>query len=324
MKLLVTCIHLIRHLEKYYSLLENSDIYFKAKSPINQQFSSYEMLDLLPGFNFIIAGDDEINEEVIIKSKSLGLKAIIKWGIGVDNIDIVAAKKNNISVFNTPNVFGGEVAEQALSMILNLSRGTNIIDREVRKGNWHKIEGSSLVGKNLGIVGFGSIGKAIGLRAKAFGMKISYYDPFFNEEISSLDEFQKVDFQELCNYSDFLVLACSLTKENRHMINKTSLSLMKKNSFLINVSRGSLIKEIDLIKALKDKKIKGVGLDVFENEPLPINSELLSFENTIFGSHNSSNTIEAVERVNNMTIEMVIELNSKKDYLDKHKDKMIL
>ena len=324
MKLLVTCIHLIRHLKKYSSLLENSGIYFNAKNPINQQFSSYEMLDLLPGFNFIIAGDDEINEEVIVKSKSLGLKVIIKWGIGVDNIDLKAAKKNNISVFNTPNVFGGEVAEQALSMILNLSRGTNLIDREVRKGNWHKIEGSSLAGKNLGIVGFGSIGQAIGLRAKAFGMKISFYDPFFNKEISSLDEFQKVEFQELCNYSDFLVLACSLTKESKHIINKKSLSLMEKNPFIINVSRGSLIKESDLIKALKDKKIKGVGLDVFENEPLPINSELLKFENTIFGSHNSSNTIEAVERVNNMTIEMVVELTSKKDYLDKYKDKKIV
>ena len=93
MKLLVTCIHLIRHLKKYSSLLENSGIYFNAKNPINQQFSSYEMLDLLPGFNFIIAGDDEINEEVIVKSKSLGLKVIIKWGIGVDNIDLKAAKK---------------------------------------------------------------------------------------------------------------------------------------------------------------------------------------------------------------------------------------
>ena len=155
-------------------------------------------------------------------------------------------------------------------------------------------------------------------------MKISFYDPFISEEISSFDEFQKVDFHELCNYSDFVVLACSLTKENKHLINKTSLSLMKKNPIIINVSRGSLINEIDLIQALKDKKIRGVGLDVFENEPLPINSELLNFENTIFGSHNSSNTIEAVERVNNMTIEMVVELSREKDYLDKYKDKIIV
>ena len=311
MNLLITCTHLIRHLDKYVSLLEKEGITFKAHRPDNQQFNSVEMANLLPGFNFIIAGDDEITEEVINKSKSSGLKAIVKWGIGVDNIDKLAAKNNKIPIFNTPNVFGGEVAEQALSLILNLSRGTHIIDSEVRKGNWYKIEGNSIQGKNLGIIGFGSIGQAIALRAKAFGMEINFYDPFIDKENFINQGFTKVQFQQLCQKSDFIVIACSLNKENRHIINKESLSIMERKPYIINVSRGSLIKEVDLVQAIKNKKIKGAGLDVFETEPLPISSELLTLKNCIFGSHNSSNTTESVMRVNDMTIEMIIKLASK-------------
>ena len=324
MNLLITCTHLIRHLDKYVSLLEKEGITVKAHRPHNQQFNSIEMANLLPGFTFIIAGDDEITEEVINKSKSSGLKAIVKWGIGVDNIDKLAAKKNKIPIFNTPNVFGGEVAEQALSLILNLSRGTHIIDSEVRQGNWYKIEGNSIQGKSLGIIGFGSIGQAIALRAKAFGMEINFYDPFIDKENFINEEFTKVEFQQLCQKSDFIVIACSLNKENKHLINKESLSIMERKPYIINVSRGSLIKEVDLIQAIKDKKIKGAGLDVFETEPLPISSELLTLKNCILGSHNSSNTTESVMRVNDMTIEMIIKLASKNHINQYFKDRRVV
>ena len=324
MNLLITCVHLIRHLDKYISLLEKEGITVKAHTPHNQQFNSFEMANLLPGFNFIIAGDDEITEKVINKSKSSGLKAIVKWGIGVDNIDKLAAKKNKIPIFNTPNVFGGEVAEQALSLILNLSRGTHIIDSEVRKGNWYKIEGNSIQGQSLGIIGFGSIGHAIALRAKAFGMEINFYDPFIDKENFINEEFTKVEFQQLCQKSDFIVIACSLNKENKHLINKESLSIMERKPYIINVSRGSLIKEVDLIQAIKDKKIKGAGLDVFETEPLPISSELLTLKNCILGSHNSSNTTESVMRVNDMTIEMIIKLASKNHINQYFKDRRVV
>jgi len=324
MKLIVTCTHLIRHLDDFSNLLKEAGIEFKAYQPKNQQFSYLEMLDLLPGNDFIIAGDDVINEKVIKKSISKGLKAIIKWGIGVDNIDKGAAKKNNIPIFNTPNVFGGDVAEQALSMILNLSRGTHIIDREVRKGNWLKIEGNSLIDKKLGIIGFGSIGKSIAERAYAFGMEISFYDPFFRKEFSYSNNFFNLGFEDLCKNSDFIVIACSLNKNNIHLINKNSIELMDKKPFIINVSRGPIINQKDLIEAIKEKKIKGAGLDVFEDEPLPIHSELIKMNNCILGSHNSSNTYEAVKRVNRLTIEMVIELVSKKNNLDLFKERRVI
>tara|TARA_Y100000589_G_scaffold323956_1_gene359319 strand:- start:2446 stop:3420 length:975 start_codon:yes stop_codon:yes gene_type:complete len=324
MKLIVTCTHLTRHLDGFSAALKEAGIQTKGYQPINQQFNHLEMLNLLPGNDFIIAGDDDINEEVINKSVGSGLKAIIKWGIGVDNIDKEAARRNNIPIFNTPNVFGSEVAEQALSMILNLSRGTHIIDKEVRQGNWLKIEGNSLTEKDLGIIGFGSIGKSIAERAIAFGMKISFYDPFLKKDSYLANNYLNLEFEDLCKNSDFVVIACSLTKNSFHLINKNSIELMRKNPYIINVSRGSIINEKDLIEAIKERKIKGAGLDVFEDEPLSLDSELLKINNCILGSHNSSNTYEAVKRVNKLTIEMVIKLATKENKLELFKDRRVL
>tara|TARA_B100000242_G_C43030006_1_gene479762 strand:+ start:444 stop:1412 length:969 start_codon:yes stop_codon:yes gene_type:complete len=306
MKLLVTCVHLVRHINHYFLKLKEAGIECKAHYPDNQQFNSFEMLEILPGNNFIIAGDDEINENVIKLSASKGLKAIVKWGIGVDNIDIDASKKYNIPVFNTPNAFGADVAEQAISLILNLTRGTHIIDSEVRKGNWLKIEGSSLIDKTIGIIGLGSIGKEIALRASSFGMKITFFDPFVKNNFNII-EYSNLSFEDLCARSDFIVLACSLNEGNINIINKDSISKMIKKPYIINVSRGPLINEKDLIRALNEEKIKGAGLDVFEKEPLPITSELMKKKNCILGSHNSSNTLEAVKRVNDITVEMILD-----------------
>ncbi len=314
MKVLVTCVHLIRHFDKYKDLFSDNNLDYQLAFPDKQQFDNYEMLNLLPGNEFIIAGDDEITNSVIKESLQKGLKAIIKWGIGVDNIDIVSAKKYGVPVFNTPNVFGGVVAEQALSLILNLFRGTHIIDKEVRRGNWCKIEGISLMQKKLGIIGFGSIGKAIAERACSFGMKVSFFDPFYKNDICKYPLYQNVGFEEICKESECIVLACSLNSNNKNLINKKSIGLMENNPLIINVSRGQLINEKDLIKALKEGKISGAGLDVFEIEPLPINSELMQFRNCIFGSHNSSNTIDSVEEVNNITTNMVIDISRTNDF----------
>ena len=323
MKLLITCSHLVRHIEEHIQELKNHNIQWKELNPENQQFNADEMLEILPGFEFLIAGDDELSEKVIYESFSRGLKAIVKWGIGVDNIDINAAKKYNIPIFNTPNVFGSEVAEQALSFILNLSRSTHIIDKNVREGNWYKYEGNSLIGKNIGIIGFGSIGKEIAKRSLAFGMNVSFYDPFLQNNTPRDHIFKNVSFEELCETSDFIILACSLNKDNKYIINYESISKMLKKPYIVNVSRGQLIKEEDLIKAIKDKKIKGAGLDVFNIEPLPVESELIKMNECILGSHNSSNTYEAVKRVNKITIDMVLKL-SKSNISEAFQDRRII
>ena len=323
MKLIVTCSHLLRHLDKYKVVLQESNIEIKSYRPPKQQFDKEDMFKILPGNNFIIAGDDEIDENVIKESSLKGLNGIIKWGIGVDNIDLDAARKYKIPVFNTPGVFGDEVAEQALSLILNLSRGTHIIDSKIRNGLWYKFEGNSLKDKQLGIVGFGSIGKAIAHRAVSFGMKIDIYDPFLKKEIDEKNNIYNVNFDEICKKSDFIVLACSLNEKNKHLINAKSISKMKRKPYIINVSRGPLINENDLIKALENSQIRGAGLDVYELEPLPSNSKLVNMSNCILGSHNSSNTLEAVERVNGIVVEMIIKLKNENSS-DLYKDRRVV
>ena len=219
--------------KRSFSFFKKNSINYKAIAPENQQFNAAEMSKLLPGNDYIIAGDDVISSDVIDKSINNGLKAIIKWGIGVDNIDISYAKMKKIPVFNTPNVFGNEVAEQAMSLILNLTRGTHLIDKEVRKGNWFKFEGTSLTSKKIGIVGFGSIGKAIAKRASAFEMEVMLYDPYIDQLKNFDNKYKFFDLEYLSSNCDFLVLAC-LSKEKNILWMKIFIK-MKNDSYVINV-----------------------------------------------------------------------------------------
>ena len=155
-------------------------------------------------------------------------------------------------------------------------------------------------------------------------MKINFYDPFFKIKILDQNNISNVVFEEICKESDFIVLACSLNEKNKHIINEKSISKMERKPYIINVSRGPLINEIDLIKALENGQIKGAGLDVYENEPLPINSKLVKMPNCVLGSHNSSNTIEAVERVNETIIDMVIKLKKNNNSEELFKERRVV
>ena len=304
--LLVTCHHLARHIKNYEVKLREHNITLTTSTPTGQQFSSFEMSKLLADKHFAILGDDVIDEQTIMLAKSDKLRALIKWGIGTDSIDKMAAQVHGVPIFNTPNVFGGEVAEVAISYMLNLARSTHIIDTKVREGVWQKVEGESLTGKKIGILGLGSIGIAIAKRARAFDMDVFGCDPFQKLGDKETCFIKVVTLEKLFQTADFVVLACSLTPQTTHVANEHTLGLMKKNAYLINVSRGPLVDESALAKAISTQKIKGAGLDVFEIEPLNQSSSLLTLPNCIFGCHNASNTAGAVSRVNDMTIEMAI------------------
>jgi D-3-phosphoglycerate dehydrogenase len=229
------------------------------------------------------------------------LKAAVKWGVGVDNVDFDACKKLNIPIINTPGMFGNEVSDVAIGMMLNLTRKLHIIDAEVRKGNWVKPVGNSTVGKKVGIVGFGDIGKAIGRKLKAFDMDIVAYDPNAQGDYGiSVKNFPE-EIEEL----DYLFLACALNKSTYHLIDQDILSRLKKSVIIVNVSRGPLIDEDALISVLNQGEIGGAGLDVFEIEPLNTSSKLMEFDNCFFGSHNGSNTKEAVDKTSHKAINLL-------------------
>lgn len=311
---LITCMHLARHFEKFRPQYEQHGITAIVPTLEGQMFTAAEMAELIIGVDAVIAGDDEIDAHVLDAGKASCLKAVIKWGIGTDGIDKPHATKIDIPVYNTPGVFSDEVADLAISHLLMLLRKTHLMHASVAEGGWFKSEGHSLRGMTAGIVGLGSIGQGVVQRVKAFGMEALGFDV---QELSA-DTQKKLDIEQtsletLLEKSDVVFVACALTDSNHHLINSNAFASMKDGSYLINVARGPLVDEAALVTALQENKISGAGLDVFEVEPLPMTSALRQFgDRCTFSTHNGSNTIEAVERINQRTSEILFDVLGKK------------
>lgn len=271
---------------------------------IVQTLSEEELVRLVPQFDGWIIGDDPATRRVFEAGRKGLLKAAVKWGVGVDNVNFSAAHEFAIPVTNTPNMFGAEVADMAMAYVTALARETYVIDREVRAGRWPKPSGVSLAGKTLGLIGLGDIGKATARRALAADIKVIGYDPACGPSAKT-DSVELLTWPERIGECDFIVLACSLNEINRHMLNAGIFSRVKKGVRIVNVARGALISEGDLIDALEDGTVHSAALDVFENEPLPISSPLRKFDRCILGSHNGSNTADAVMRTSERAIELL-------------------
>lgn len=269
-----------------------------------QTMSEEALCEILPNCDGWIIGDDPATEAVFSAGKQGLLKAVVKWGIGVDNVDFKACEKLGIPITNTPFMFGEEVADIAIGYMIGLARETYLIDRKIRLGEWPKNRGISLRNKNVGIVGYGDIGQQIVKRLHNFGLNITVYDPAYDPEIKTSITFQS--WPQNIDKLDFLVFACSLNEKNRHMLNEEVFSKCKKGIRIVNVARGPLICETDLVDAIDNNIVHSAALDVFEDEPLSCMSPLHQFEKCIFGSHNSSNTYEAVARTNALAIEKLV------------------
>lgn len=269
-----------------------------------QQFTAAELLEYSPRLVGIIAGDDDLSREFFDGSPKL--KTVIRWGIGMDSVDHEAARRNEVTVRNTPGVFGHEVADAAFGYILNLARGEIDVDAAVRRGEWPKYEGITLAETRLGIVGFGAIGREIAKRGAGFGMEVVAFDPYAGISGIAVDV-PIVGLDEVMATSRFVVLACPLTPETSHLINAERLALMRPDAFLVNVARGPVVRESDLIAALKADRLAGAALDVFEIEPLPLDSELRRLPNVILGAHNGSNTREGVARASGAAVDFLLE-----------------
>jgi D-3-phosphoglycerate dehydrogenase len=307
---LITCHHLLRNGDKFAPLLERHGVAVVRPEMIGQQFDSTQMIKLIEGADLVIAGDDEITREVIAAGKQSALKAIVKWGIGTDGIDKKAAAELGIPIYNTPGVFSNEVADLAFTFLLLLCRPLHKMHQTVSEGGWKPISGRTLSGMAAGIIGLGSIGRSIASRCGGFGISVKGYDTAVipPAELDRAGIGMQVSFEELLETSDILFVACSLTPDNRHLLNDAAFSRMKPGALVINVGRGALIDESALVRALASGKVAGAGLDVFEVEPLPIESQLRQFDNVVFGCHSGSNTVQAVDRINGMTVGMSLQL----------------
>ncbi len=303
MKILVTCPPMLGQIDRFRSAFASRGAELTCP-PVVQTLSVDELKALVPLHDGWIIGDDPANKEVLEAGKKGRLKAAVKWGIGVDNVDFAAAKKLGLPIANTPFMFGREVADIAMGYIVGLARQTFFIDRQVRAGRWPKPVGISLAEKTGAIVGFGDIGRNIARRMLVADMKVIAYDPMF-APAAGLEAVIRNDWPRGLEQADFLVLACNLTATNWHMVNAEILHGAKRGLRVVNVARGPLIDEIALANALGEGQVDAAALDVMENEPLPEASPLRTHERCIFGSHNGSNTVDAVVRASERAIELL-------------------
>lgn len=214
-------------------------------------------------------------------------KVIVRYGVGVDNIDLAAATERGIVVAYLPGYCTEEVANHALALLLASARSILALDSHVKGGGWTR-RGETprpLYGETLGIIGFGRIGRALARRALALKMRLLAYDPYVDESVIAQHGAIKTGLDPLLRQSDYVSLNASLTPETRGIIGRRELALMKETAFLINTARGPEIDETALLEALRDRRIAGAALDVFEQEPLPPDSPLRSLNNVLLTPH---------------------------------------
>jgi len=274
---------------------------------VNERMEEPDLLKYAGQFDGTICGDDHYTVRVL-QACAPRLRVIAKWGTGIDSIDRQEATQLGIQVRNTPNAFTLPVADTVMGYMLAFARRQPWMDRAMKAGHWDKIPNLSLSECILGVVGVGNCGKAVLRRARGFGMKLLGNDiipvaPDFLLENSV----KMTSLDDLLSRSDFVSLNCDLNSTSYHLINEQKLRLMKPTAVLINTSRGPVVDEPALIKALQSNEISGAALDVFEHEPLPGDSPLLMMDNVLLSPHNANASPAAWERVHKNTLRNLIE-----------------
>lgn len=291
-----------------YNMEEMDDIFKKynidnVTNPYGRVLTEDEMIKELSDVDGIIVGIDPLNEKVLSKAKNI--KAIAKYGVGVDNIDMEYCKENKISVSRTVGANSNAVADYAFALLISLSRRLVEINNNCKSGDWSKKISLDTHGKKLGVIGLGAIGKGLVKRASGFDMDIYGYDLYEDREFIDKYNINFTSIENIIKECDFISLHLPLTEDTRHIINKDLLKNAKENLIIINTARGGLIDEDALYESIKNKEIYGAGLDVFSHEP-PSESKLLELENVIVGSHTAASSIDATKMMSRMATENLI------------------
>ncbi|KAI3525036.1 hypothetical protein L1887_03707 [Cichorium endivia] len=261
-----------------------------------------------------VVGNTSIGADRKLIDSLPALEIVSSFSVGLDKVDLGYCKEKGIRVTNTPDVLTEDVADLAIGLILATLRGVCECDRYVRAGLWKKGDfklTTKFSGKKVGIIGLGRIGTAIAKRAEAFNCPVSYYSRSQKPE-SKYKYFPSV--VKLASNCEILVVACALTKETRHIINRQVIDALGPKGFLINIGRGAHIDEPELISALVEGRIAGAGLDVFENEP-HVPEELLTLDNVVLVPHVGSDTVETVKAMADLVIGNLEAYFSKKPLL---------
>jgi len=273
---------------------------------VQERMEEADLLKYAGEFDGAICGDDRYSARVI-DACAPRLKVISKWGTGIDSIDAEACSHFQVKISRTLNAFSLPVADTVLGYMLAFARRQPWMDKEMKAGKWEKMLGMALSECTLGVIGVGNIGKAVMRRAQAFGMKI------FGNDIVEVDQtfitetgIEMTNLRSLLSNADFVSINCDLNPTSHHLMNSDTFALMKPNAVLINSARGPIVDEEALIEALQAKRLAGAALDVFEHEPLPLNSPLLKMDNVLLAPHNSNSSPAAWEKVHWNTIKNLV------------------
>ena len=261
-----------------------------------------QMIEKIAHCAGVIVGVDPLDADVIAAAPHL--RAIAKYGVGVDNIDLEAAKARGIKVSRTVGANAAAVADYALALMLALSRKLLPIDRRCRSGDWSKITTSDVTGATLGLIGLGAIGKMVARRAQGFDMKVLAYDVIWDEAYAAANGIGFAQPERILRVADFISLHLPLLPSTENFIGERELALMKPSAILINTARGGLVDEAALLKALKDGAIGGAGLDAFREEPP--SPEWFTLENVVLGAHCAASTKGASLMMGRMATENLI------------------
>lgn len=279
-----------------------------APSPRWGPLTATELLPLLDGMDAVYASVDKYTADVLQSPQATRLKVISRWGVGFDSIDIAAATRAGIVVAYTPGLLNEAVADYAMALLFAVARRVHEGHLTLRTGAWKPTWGHDLGGKTLGLLGCGRIGQAVARRAAGFGMTLLSYDPAPSAEAQRLGV-RFVTLDELLAASDFLSLHAALTSETRGLIGEAQLRRMKPSAYLVNTSRGALLDEAALVRALREGWIAGAALDAFITEPLPADHPFITTPNLLITPHQASFGFDTGARVSEAAAQALLDLH---------------
>jgi D-3-phosphoglycerate dehydrogenase len=299
--ILFTAPYMIPFLDRFRPVFERYDLELIVPD-VRERMEEADLLKYAGQFDGTVCGDDRYTSRVI-EACAPRLKVISKWGTGIDSIDAEACSRYGVKVGRTLNAFTTPVADTVLGYMLAFSRRQPWMDKAMKSGEWDKIPGKALSESTLGVIGVGNIGKAVTRRARAFGTQVLGNDiAVIDHVFISESGIEMTSFEDLLARADFVSLNCDLNPTSRHLMNADTFALMMPSAVLINTARGPIVHEAALIATLQAGRLAGAALDVYEMEPLPLDSPLMKMENVLLAPHNANSSPAAWERVHWNTI----------------------
>ncbi len=303
---LLTAPYMLPFVERFRPVFDHYGIQLIVPD-VQERMEEADLLHYAGQFDGAICGDDRYTPAVL-EACSPRLKVISKWGTGVDSIHAETCSRLNIQLRRTPNAFTTPVADTVMGYMLAFARRQPWMSAQMKAGIWEKIPGKALSEMTLGIIGVGAIGKALTRRARAFGMQV------YGTDIIDVDHvfigetgIKMTSLDQLLSEADFISVNCDLNPTSLHLLNAKTLAQAKPGAIVINTARGPIIHEEALVAALQSGHLGGAALDVFEHEPLPHTSPLMTMDNVLLAPHNANSSPAAWERVHWNTIKNLLE-----------------